>query len=132
MAFKSKICKEEGCTNPVWSGGKCRNHLPPSKGLKRTYSQNRQGGEEMKNFFLKVWNKRPHYSEISNTWLGSECKTIYCHHILPKSKYPELAFEEDNLILLTWDEHSSVEANPYKYEKINQLREQLKLKFNIV
>lgn len=132
--IKSKECKVEGCTNPIWSGGKCKHHIPPSMGLKQKAYPKRckQGGDEMKMFFLKIWGKRPHYSEIDGTPLGSEPLTLFFHHIMGKKKYPELAFEEENIILLSWDQHSSVEANPYKYEKINYIREKLKLKFNIL
>lgn len=133
--FKSRPCEVEGCDKPRWSGGKCKQHtpftpIPPGRWTKKS-SNIRQGGDEMKMFFLKIWNKRPHKSEIDGTWLGNEPLSIFFHHILPKNKYPELAFEEENIILLTGDQHSSVEANPYKYEKINYLREKLKLKFNI-
>lgn len=129
--FKSKTCKIEGCTNPVWSGGMCRNHISPSKGLKKTYSKSKQGDDEMRTFFMTVWNSRPHKSEISGDYLGSEPLSTFFHHILPKSKYSELALEKENIILLTAEEHESVELNPYKYEKINWLREKLKIKFNI-
>ena len=84
----------------------------------------------MKKFFLQVWKHRKHYSEVSNTYLGKEPLTIYFHHILPKEKYPQAAFDEKNIVLLTFDEHTSVERDMYKYEKINELRKQLLDKYN--
>ena len=84
---------------------------------------------EMKKFFLQVWNKKPHYSEVSGAYLGSEPLTIYFHHILPKEKYPKAAFDEENIILLTFDEHTSVESDMYKYEKINEKRKYLLEKY---
>jgi len=84
---------------------------------------------EMNEFFLSIWNKRRHYSEISGEYLGKEPLTIYFHHILPKEKHPEAKFDEDNIILLTFDEHNNVEMNMYRYEKINQKRELLKAKY---
>lgn len=130
--FKSKSCNVEGCNNPRWGGGKCKQHTSFSPIPSKRSSNNRQGGEEMKMFFLKIWKKRPHKSELDGTFLGNEPLTLFFHHILPKSKYPDLAFEEENIILLTSDQHASVEANPYKYEKINYIREKLKFKFNII
>lgn len=133
--FKSRPCEVEGCNKPRWSKGKCIDHnsfapMPPSRWTKRS-SSNRQGGDKMKMFFLSIWEKRPHKSEIDGTFLGHEALSIFFHHILPKKKYEELAFEEENIVLLTAEQHDSVELNPQKYEKINYLREKLKLKFNI-
>ena len=78
--------------------------------------------EKMKQFFLKIWKKRKHYSEVSGTYLGKEPLSIFFHHILAKEKYPDAAFDEANVILLTFDEHTAVENDMYKYEKINEKR----------
>jgi hypothetical protein len=84
---------------------------------------------EMRDFFLHIWKKRPHKSEVSGTHLGSEALSTYFHHILPKSKYPEACLDEENIILLTWEEHDQVEIDPTRYEEINRRREQLNLKY---
>jgi hypothetical protein len=84
---------------------------------------------EMQEFFLQIWKKRPHKSEISGTYLGSEALSTYFHHILPKSKYPEACLDEENIILLTWEEHDQVEMDPTRYEEVNKRREQLNLKY---
>jgi hypothetical protein len=80
-------------------------------------------------FFLSIWKKKPHNSEVSGDYLGSEAMSTYFHHILPKSKYPEAWLDEENIILLTLEEHSNVENDMYKYEEVNKRREQLKLKY---
>lgn len=85
--------------------------------------------KEMFNFFLKIWKKRKHYSEVSGEFLGREPLSIYFHHILPKSRYPEFCFLEENIILLTWNEHSQVEMNPNFYPEINKRREELMKKY---
>jgi hypothetical protein len=84
---------------------------------------------EMHLFFLEIWKQRPHKSEISGASLGSEALSTYFHHILPKSKYPEACLDEENIILLTLDEHSNVESDMYRYEEVNRRREQLNLKY---
>jgi len=84
---------------------------------------------EMHQFFLEIWKKKPHKSEISGTYLGSEALSTYFHHILPKSKYPEACLDEENIILLTWEEHDQVEMDPTRYEEVNKRREQLNLKY---
>lgn len=84
---------------------------------------------EMRQFFLSVWNKKPHRSEVSGMYLGKEPMSTYFHHILPKEKYPEACLDEENIILLTLEEHSNVENDMYKYEEVNERRNQLKLKY---
>jgi hypothetical protein len=84
---------------------------------------------EMQTFFLQIWKKRLHISEVSGRYLGREPLSVYFHHILPKEKYPEYAFDEENIILLTLDEHTNVENDMYKYEEVNKRRDQLKLKY---
>jgi hypothetical protein len=84
---------------------------------------------KMRNFFMEIWKKRPHKSEVSGAYLGSEAMSTYFHHILPKEKYPEACLDEENIILLTLEEHSNVENDMYKYEEVNERRKQLKIKY---
>ena len=86
---------------------------------------------EMRDFFLQIWKKRLHLSEVSGLPLVGEPLHIYFHHILPKEKYPEAGLDEENIILLTLDEHSNVESDMYRYEEVNNRREQLKQKYDI-
>jgi hypothetical protein len=85
---------------------------------------------EMRDFFLQIWKKRLHLSEVSGLPLVGEPLHIYFHHILPKEKYPQAALDEENIILLTWEEHDQVEMDTTRYEEINKRREQLKQKYN--
>lgn len=84
----------------------------------------------MRDFFYKIWEERRHNSEVSGTYLGKEPLTVFFHHILSKEKYPQARLDEQNIILLTLDEHTAVENDMYKYEKINELRKQLLEKYN--
>ena len=86
---------------------------------------------ELRELFLHIWKKKPHKSEISGAYLGKEPFSTYFHHILPKEKYPQACMDEENIILLTLDEHSNVENDIYKYEIINEKRKQLKTKYNL-
>ena len=86
---------------------------------------------EMREMFLGIWKRKPHRSEISGTYLGKEAMSTYFHHILPKEKYPEACLDEENIILLTLEEHSNVEADMYRYEEVNKRREQLLKKYNL-
>lgn len=148
-----KTCKIEGCNRTVWGKNLCKGHYlkeyPPkplkkshlkvNRGTKtlRKYSPTTQAKRELKQaknkelhkwFVEAIWNKRPHYSEISGKYLGKEPKTTFFHHIYPKSRYGELEFKEENIILLTPDEHAEVESNPLKFTQINTRRELLRQK----
>lgn len=93
---------------------------------------------ELRNkLFTKIWNIRPkkskniHLSEISNNEIYGDISTLYFHHILPKHKFPDAEFDEENIILITAQEHEQVELNPFRYEEINKRREKLKIKYNL-
>ena len=86
---------------------------------------------EMQEFFLQIWRKRLHYSQVSMDYLGKEPLTVYFHHILPKEKYPQAMYDEENIILLTLEEHDNVERDMYKYPEVNRRRELLKKKYDI-
>ena len=88
-------------------------------------------GNKMNYFFFLIWQKRPHKSEISGEVLYNPVSTAYFHHILPKKKFPVAEFDEENIVLLTLEEHDNVEMDMYKYEEINKKRELLKLKYNL-
>jgi hypothetical protein len=86
---------------------------------------------KMQEFFLQIWRKRLHYSQVSMNYLGKEPLSVYFHHILPKEKYPQAALDEENIILLTLEEHDNVERDMYKYPEINRRRDKLKIKYEI-
>lgn len=123
-------CDEEKC----WKHKK-RSPLPKisTKKLVERIAKSIKDGEEYREknkeqyskmyaFFLSIWNKRPHYSEISNEYLGNECLSTFMHHILPKNKFPEAALDEDCVILVTFEEHQKAEQDIYFYEEINKRR----------
>ena len=101
--------------------------IKPSLITKKKVSDGKS--HQMREMFLDIWKKKPHKSEISGTYLGKEPMSTYFHHILPKEKYPEACLDEENIILLTLEEHSNVENDMYKYEEVNERRNQLKLKY---
>lgn len=85
----------------------------------------------MQDLFLNIWKKKLHYSEVSMDYLGKEPLTVFFHHILSKEKYPQAAFDEENIILLTLNEHDQVEKDMYRYEEVNKRREKLLKKYEI-
>lgn len=85
---------------------------------------------KMRDFFLEIWAKRPHKSEVSGEKLFGEPSSTYFHHILEKKKHPEVMYEEENIIILSSTEHDQVHLDMYRYEEINKRREQLLIKYN--
>lgn len=128
-------CKHCNCTS---ESEYCFRHKP-RKAMSKTSSilrkkpdilkEKHRNISERNELFLQIWTNRPHKSEVSGEYLGSEPLTIFFHHILPKEKYPEAAFDEENIILLTLDEHTNVESNIYKYDTINERRKSLLEKY---
>lgn len=87
--------------------------------------------QQMHEFFQLLWKKLPHYSMVSGAPLGREPLTIFFHHILPKEKYPQACLDEENIILLTLEEHEQVEMDIYRFEEVNKRRNYLKTKYNL-
>lgn len=87
--------------------------------------------EKMIKLFKSIWKQRAHKSEVSGKKIYGEIKSFYFHHILPSRKYPQAKYDPENIIILTADEHASVEIDKYKYEEINKRREKLKAKYNL-
>lgn len=131
MKNKCKTC------NNNCEGDYCFKHKP-RKALAKTSSlsskkldKSDEKISEMQEFFLRIWRKRLHYSQVSMDYLGKEPLSVFFHHILPKEKYPEAALDEENIILLTLEEHDNVERDMYKYPEVNRKRELLKTKYGI-
>jgi hypothetical protein len=121
-------------------GSHCFRHKPrkklssnPNKKLDKNVKSHKviRQISEMQEFFLQIWRKRLHYSQVSFEYLGKEPLTVYFHHILPKEKYPQAMYDEENIILLTLEEHDNVERDMYKYPEVNRRRELLKKKYDI-
>jgi len=138
MRSQVKLCKIEGCNNSIWSKGVCKNHtlktpMKMSKGLMQRIREAPTSKvdkvAERRWMFLLIWNKRSHKSEVSGDFLGKEPLTTFFHHILPKSKYPELDLIEENIMLMTPDEHNNVENDMYRYEEVNKRRDYLLKKY---
>lgn len=127
-----KTCGKK-CDGEYCFQHKPRKPLAPTKGFKVKVPEKHPitNMNPMKDMFLLIWKKKPHKSEVSGESLGSEALSTYFHHILPKEKYPQAALDEENIILLTLNEHDQVESDMYRFEEVNKRREQLKKKYEI-
>jgi 5-methylcytosine-specific restriction endonuclease McrA len=93
--------------------------------------QNNKQSSEMKQFFMKYWKEnKQHTCEACRVWLGSNPLTYMFDHVLEKSKYPELAFEEENIMYLCLQCHDKKTRGHYDdimKERINYLKTKYKL-----
>jgi hypothetical protein len=132
--YKCSVCGANAENEQCWRHKpktplKSSSRLKARKKTKEEIEKNKEETEKMWAFFLDIWDKRPHYSEVSREWLGHEALSIYFHHILPKSKYIEAKYDPENIILLTFDEHQKVEQNPSYFTLITERQLKLLLKY---
>ncbi len=126
----SEYCFAHKSRKPLPSSGRgLTSKMSVTSNKKFNNVQNNERFTEMRDFFISIWKKRSHKSEVSGVYLGKEPMSTYFHHILPKEKYPEACLDEENIILLTLEEHSNVENDMYRYEEVNIRRNLLKLKY---
>jgi hypothetical protein len=128
----SEYCFAHKSRKPLPSSGRgLTSKMSVISNKKSKNVQNNERFTEMRDFFLSIWKKRSHKSEVSGVYLGKEPMSTYFHHILPKEKYPEACLDEENIVILSLLEHSNVENDMYRYEEVNKRREQLKIKYNL-
>ena len=126
----SEYCFQHKARKPLSTGKGFSTKMSGISSIKSKYAHN-DGHILQREMFLNIWKKRKHYSEVSGDYLGSEPMSTYFHHILAKEKYPDACLDEENIILLTLEEHSNVENDMYKYEEVNERRKQLKIKYKL-
>jgi 5-methylcytosine-specific restriction endonuclease McrA len=129
--MKCKTC-DKNCEKEYCFTHKPRKPLSSGKGLSKKASKPQLDKSSlMKQFFMRFWKEnKQHVCEVCSKHLGDEPRTYMFDHALEKSKYPELAFEEENIMYLclgchdekTRGHHSDVTTKRIKY---------LKTKFNI-
>ena len=127
----SEYCFAHKSRKPLSSGKGLSSKMSVISSIKAKNVHN-DGHNQQRDMFMNIWKKKRHYSEVSGVYLGKEPMSTYFHHILPKEKYPQACLDEENIILLTLEEHSNVENDIYRYEEINNRRISLKEKYNIL
>jgi len=140
-----KKCAHNGCNNPVFSHGICKYHYKyvPKKN-KKVLPSICSGQMDL---FNKIWSSRLHKSELSGQPLDQFKNTQYFvwlfAHILPKGQYSMFKLEEENIILVSPEEHRLIDfgtcdermeyndvANfPANWDVFYQRKEYLKIKY---
>ena len=101
------------------------------KGVKRTKKPiDEESLNKMRDFFLSIWSRKLHYCESCKKWLGNEPLSYMFDHLLEKANYPELKYEEDNIMLVCLDCHTN-KGNGFPSDitklKIQKVKDQFNL-----
>lgn len=84
----------------------------------------KENSEKQWIFFYTLLQLRSKESEISGDKLYGDLNSTWFHHILPKSKYPELRFCPENIIIVTFDEHTEIE-NGKTFDEVEKRKIQI-------
>jgi 5-methylcytosine-specific restriction endonuclease McrA len=132
-----KSCKK--CDFPkVWSKDLCKNcfnkQYNSKSNIKKTYKKHTNkkfDTKELHEFMYQWWNKFGDYKHCMacNTLLPKEFSTANVDHLLPKSQYPDLAFDETNFFLVCFDCHNLKEMG-YPKEKHKEAYDKIKNNLN--
>lgn len=92
--------------------------------------ENNRQISDMNAFFLQVWkNRKQHDCENCGKWLGKEPLSYMFDHLLEKSKYPELKYEEDNIMLVCLECHDN-KTRGFLTDLVRAKIEEVKKKFD--
>lgn len=104
-------------------------------------SQKKQKTEEMHNFFLELWDEREEMDAMGRRYVvcfetGKKLyREVYrmnscCyHHLILKSKRPDLALMEENIVIIHPSVHAQVHSDIDKTPKVKELTNLIKEKF---
>ncbi len=93
--------------------------------MKRKKAKKNEFKEKDVIFYLDIWNTRQHFCIVSGNYLGREPLTVFFHHLLPKSKFPQYRHCSWNIVLVTWEVHDQIEKNIDKVPSIKKMTDRL-------
>lgn len=104
-------------------------------GIKSVSEKQKEVLADDQKFYRLIWKKKKHVSELSGKPLGDKMKSIFFSHILPKKNYPRFRHREDNIMLMTAQEHHDWEFTDRKneiFDKVKEKYEKLLQEYNSV
>lgn len=85
---------------------------------------------DLHEFFLQIWDKNPkHECENCGKWLGKEPLSYMFDHLLEKSKYPDLAMNDDNIMIVCLECHDN-KTRGFLTDLVRQKIEKVRTKYN--
>jgi hypothetical protein len=122
----SEYCFAHKSRKPLSSSGKGLTSKMSGISYNKAKNVHNNGYIIQREFFLSIWKKRPHRCENCDAYLGSEPLSYMFDHVLEKSKYPDLRYEEENICMLCLDCHSdktNCKSSDFMKEKIKKVKE---------
>lgn len=105
-AIAAKNRSNAGSGEDGYSEKTCGKPSKKKSGRIQYYSRNGRRVKEAEwKMFHEIWEERPHYSEISGTFLGHDYNPSFFAHILSKGAYEGLRLYKPNICLMTPEEH---------------------------
>jgi len=106
-------CKKCGKQTYLYAKGLCLqcywlNRYYINKARNQRRHENRSVYKTEVDMYYNVWNAREHVSFISGYPLQGPTSSMWRSqfaHVIPKSKYPQVKYDDDFVVLLTVDEH---------------------------
>lgn len=122
----SEYCFAHKSRKPLPSSGRGLTSKKMVNSSNKAPHSNNDGYKLQRDMFLSIWKKKSHKCENCDTYLGSEPLSYMFDHVLEKSKYPDLRYEEENICMLCLDCHSdktNCKLSDFMKEKIKKVKE---------
>lgn len=122
----SEYCFAHKSKKPLPSSGKGLTSKKMFNSSNKTPQSNNDGYKLQRDMFLSIWKKRPHRCENCDAHLGNEPLSYMFDHVLEKSKYPDLRYEEENICMLCLDCHNNktnCKLSDFMKEKIKKVKQ---------
>jgi len=81
--------------------------------------------EQDKDFYKEIWAASKHACQSCGVKLPKEPLTLFFHHLLPKSIYPQFRHEPSNIAILCFECHSKCETNIDFAPKIKMIKDRV-------
>jgi 5-methylcytosine-specific restriction endonuclease McrA len=82
--------------------------------------------EADKEFYIQIWAASPHFCQCGcHARLGKEPLTTMFHHLLFKSKYPDLRHTPENIMILLPACHNAYHANPLNRPEVTRRQQEV-------
>ena len=119
MKQSLKICKGCGLLKPIWSNGQCLSCSKTS--FKKLSTKVNKKSPELKDFYISeiITNTQNPVSIESQQYIGT-LSGVNIAHIFPKESYKSVQTETDNIVILTWEEHTRFDEllNVFNFSKL--------------
>ena len=139
------LCSECGQERPIahqglrlceYCNNKRRQKNWKQKEVKKRSKQGASIASQDDKFFRAIWKKRPHRSEVSDEPLGDKFSAVFMSHVLPKGSFPKFRHLDENIVLMTFEEHRDWEHGKQddkwkeRFKSVIEIRQRLTVRYH--